>query len=71
MAPKMMTINLALRRILIGCLSSTFMVLSTTAGAFGAQEEKVIISYSSRDFSILPAHVALIKGFFKEEDSIR
>ena len=37
------------------------------AGAFGAQEEKVIISYSSRDFSILPAHVALTKGFFKEE----
>ena len=62
----MMTINLALRRFLIGCLSSAFMLLLVTA-AFGAQDEKVIISYSSRDFSILPAHVALIKGFFKEE----
>ena len=62
----MMTINLAIRRILIGCLSGTVMLL-LASGAFGAQEEKVIISYSSRDFSILPAHVALTKGFFKEE----
>ena len=62
----MMTIHLAIRRILIGCLSGTVMLL-LASGAFGAQEEKVIISYSSRDFSILPAHVALTKGFFKEE----
>src|SRR5207245_11380372 len=66
MVSKMMTINLGIRRILIGCLSSTVMLL-LVAGAFGAQAEKVIISYSSRDFSILPAHVALTKGFFKEE----
>jgi ABC-type nitrate/sulfonate/bicarbonate transport system substrate-binding protein len=32
-----------------------------------AQEEKVIISYSSRDFAFLPAHVAVTKGFFREE----
>lgn len=30
-------------------------------------QEKVIISYSSRDFSFLPGHVAATKGFFKEE----
>jgi len=34
---------------------------------FSAQEEKVIISYSSRDFSFLPGHVAATKGFFKDE----
>ena len=62
----MMTIHLTIKRILVGCLSITVLLL-LAAGAFGAQEEKVIISYSSRDFSILPAHVALIKGFFKEE----
>ena len=32
-----------------------------------AAEQKVIISYSSRDFSFLPAHVAVTKGFFREE----
>jgi ABC-type nitrate/sulfonate/bicarbonate transport systems, periplasmic components len=32
-----------------------------------AQEEKVIISYSSRDFAFLPAHVAATKGFFRDE----
>ena len=37
------------------------------AVSYGAQEEKVIISYSSRDFSVLPAHVAVTKGFFREE----
>lgn len=35
--------------------------------AFGAQEEKIIFSYSSRDFSILPVYVAVMKGFFKDE----
>ncbi|HYA28139.1 MAG TPA: ABC transporter substrate-binding protein [Acidobacteriota bacterium] len=38
------------------------------AGLFAAQEEKVIISYSSRDFAFLPAHVAAAKGFFREEN---
>ena len=33
----------------------------------GAQEQKVIISYSSRDFAFLPAHVAATKGFFRDE----
>lgn len=32
-----------------------------------AAEEKVIISYSSRDFSFLPAHLAVTKGFFRDE----
>ena len=32
-----------------------------------ATEDRVIISYSSRDFSFLPAHVATMKGFFREE----
>jgi ABC-type nitrate/sulfonate/bicarbonate transport system substrate-binding protein len=32
-----------------------------------AAEEKIIISYSSRDFSFLPAHVAVTKGFFRDE----
>lgn len=32
-----------------------------------AQEEKVIVSYSSRDFAFLPAHVAVTKGFFRDE----
>ena len=51
----MMIIHLTIKRILVGCLSITVLLL-LAAGAFGAQEEKVIISYSSRDFSILPAH---------------
>jgi ABC-type nitrate/sulfonate/bicarbonate transport system substrate-binding protein len=33
----------------------------------GNAQEKVIISYSSRDFSFLPGHVAATKGFFKDE----
>src|SRR5215468_8847191 len=61
-----MTMNPAIRQILIGWFS-TAAVFLFSAGVFGAQEDKVIISYSSRDFSILPAHVALTKGFFKEE----
>ena len=39
----------------------------TSGVSFGAQDEKVIISYSSRDFSFLPGHVAVAKGFFKDE----
>ncbi len=35
--------------------------------ARAAQEEKIIISYSSRDFAFLPAHVAASKGFFRDE----
>jgi NitT/TauT family transport system substrate-binding protein len=30
-------------------------------------EEKIIISYSSRDFSFLPAHIASARGFFRDE----
>jgi ABC-type nitrate/sulfonate/bicarbonate transport system substrate-binding protein len=30
--------------------------------------EKVIISYSSRSYAFLPAHVAAARGFFKDEN---
>jgi NitT/TauT family transport system substrate-binding protein len=59
-------ITAAFKRVLAGWLWS-IALLCLPAASFGAQEEKVIISYSSRDFSVLPAHVALTKGFFKEE----
>ena len=39
----------------------------TPAIGFSAQDDKVIISYSSRDFSFLPGHVAVVKGFFRDE----
>jgi len=55
-------------------IAQTFIVIVLSggflfpAGLFAAQEEKVIISYSSRDFAFLPAHVAAAKGFFREEN---
>ncbi len=55
-----------IRRFVVGWLTIAALSCSP-AVSFGAQEEKVIISYSSRDFSVLPAHVAMTKGFFKEE----
>ena len=39
----------------------------TPTGSHAAQEEKIIISYSSRDIAFLPAHVAATKGFFRDE----
>ena len=52
-------------QLIIICL---FGAMTLTSGvSFGAQDEKVIISYSSRDFSFLPGHVAVAKGFFKDE----
>ena len=56
--------DLMIRRVLFGWLSVAALY---PAVSFGAQEEKVIVSYSSRDFAVLPAHVALTKGFFKDE----
>jgi len=44
------------------------LVLINPSFAGAAQEEKVIISYSSRDFSFLPGHVAATKGFFRDEN---
>src|SRR5215467_4355405 len=61
-----MTMNPAIRHLLVGWLSLTLLI-GLSIPSFGAQEEKVIISYSSRDFSVLPAHVAATKGFFREE----
>ena len=62
----MMSSSLRTPRFLVGWLLLTVSIC-LSAVSFGAQEEKVIISYSSRDFSFLPAHVALTRGFFKEE----
>jgi ABC-type nitrate/sulfonate/bicarbonate transport system substrate-binding protein len=56
----------AIQSVLVVWLSLTGLIYPTSA-SFAAQEEKVIVSYSSRDFSVLPAHVAQMKGFFKEE----
>ena len=47
-------------------LLSVALALGPTT-THAAQEEKVIISYSSRDFAFLPAHVAATKGFFRDE----
>src|SRR5215208_4992365 len=59
------SLDFAAMKILIICLVG---VLSLTSGiSFAAQDDKVIISYSSRDFSFLPVHVAVAKGFFKDE----
>jgi ABC-type nitrate/sulfonate/bicarbonate transport system substrate-binding protein len=52
-------------KVIIICLVGVMSL--TSAISFGAQDEKVIISYSSRDFSFLPGHVAVAKGFFKDE----
>ena len=55
-----------MRRNLLGWLAIVFS-LGLPVGSFGAQEEKVIISYSSRDYAALPAHVAVTRGFLREE----
>jgi ABC-type nitrate/sulfonate/bicarbonate transport system substrate-binding protein len=52
-------------KVIIICLVGVMSL--TSAISFGAQDEKVIISYSSRDFSFLPGHLAVAKGFFKDE----
>jgi NitT/TauT family transport system substrate-binding protein len=52
-------------KLIIICLVGAMFL--TPAISFGAQDEKVVISYSSRDFSFLPGHVAVAKGFFKDE----
>lgn len=40
----------------------------TLASAPVAAADKVIISYSSRSYAFLPAQVAVVKGFFKDEN---
>jgi len=52
-------------KVILICLLGAMTL--TSGVSFGAQDEKVIISYSSRDFSFLPGHVAVAKGFFKDE----
>jgi NitT/TauT family transport system substrate-binding protein len=44
---------------------SLFFILSLSA-AHGA--EKAVISYSSRTYAFLPAQIAVVKGFFKDEN---
>jgi len=61
-----MKLRSAIQRVVVIWLSLTGLLYLTSV-SFAAQEEKVIVSYSSRDFSVLPAHVAQTKGFFKEE----
>ena len=52
-------------KLFFGLMLGAFLMAPTNS--FSAPEEKVIISYSSRDFSFLPGHVAVTKGFFKDE----
>jgi ABC-type nitrate/sulfonate/bicarbonate transport system substrate-binding protein len=44
---------------------SLFFILSLSA-AHAA--EKAVISYSSRTYAFLPAQIAVVKGFFKDEN---
>ncbi len=50
---------------IVDMLGAIILVLSIASNTHS--QEKVIISYSSRDFSFLPSHVAASKGFFKDE----
>ena len=43
------------------------IILAPTISSNAHSQEKVIISYSSRDFSFLPGHVSATKGFFRDE----
>ncbi len=43
------------------------IILASSISSNAHSQEKVIVSYSSRDFSFLPGHVAATKGFFKDE----
>jgi ABC-type nitrate/sulfonate/bicarbonate transport system substrate-binding protein len=43
------------------------IILAPSISSTAHSQEKVIISYSSRDFSFLPGHVAATKGFFRDE----
>jgi ABC-type nitrate/sulfonate/bicarbonate transport system substrate-binding protein len=43
------------------------LVFVIASGACGAAE-KITISYSSRTYAFLPAQVAVVRGFFKDED---
>ncbi len=47
-------------------LLTLLLLILLSAPAFGA--EKVIISYSSRSYAFLPAQIAVVKGFFKDEN---
>jgi hypothetical protein len=47
-------------KILCICFFTT-LFLAPISG-YGAQDGKVILSYSSRDSSFLPAHIAMAKG---------
>jgi ABC-type nitrate/sulfonate/bicarbonate transport system substrate-binding protein len=44
------------------------LVLLTLVWAPVTAADKVIISYSSRSYAFLPAQIAVVKGFFKDEN---
>lgn len=49
---------------------SLFWVLALTLAPLfssSAQEQKVFIAYTSRSYTALPAYIAVVKGFFREE----
>jgi len=47
-------------------LLTLLLLILLSVPALGA--EKVIISYSSRSYAFLPAQIAVVKGFFKDEN---
>ncbi len=49
------------------CAILSAIILAPSISSNAQSQEKVIVSYSSRDFSFLPGHVAATKGFFKDE----
>ncbi len=51
------------------CVISTLSVLfSLIVSSVSDAAEKITISYSSRTYAFLPAQVAVVKGFFKDEN---
>ena len=54
------------------CIILSLSVLfSMIASSMSDAAEKITVSYSSRTYAFLPAQVAVAKGFFKDEISIR
>ena len=54
-------------KIIFAMLSAITIISAPGPSPIAHSQEKVIISYSSRDFSFLPGHVAVAKGFFKDD----
>lgn len=56
--------NIGQRLLTVTLASISLLILPVCAFA---QIQKVIISYSSRGYVFVPAHVAVVKGFFREQ----